>query len=119
MNWLTVLDKTEFESSSGLTPQFSSFYRLFKKEFKELLLTHNVNPVDIIINRGHFYIYGFFKMLNGKIFYFNLGDVRFWKNHMMVRTAKDFKDYTGGSNINLSLVSDGCFLEDLERAIGV
>ncbi len=117
MNWISVLDKTEFESSSVLTQQFSNFCRTFKREFKELLLTYNVNPNDIVINRGHFYIYGFFKMPNNKIWYFNLGDVRWSKDNMMIRSAKDFKDYTGGLNIFLSLISNGCFLEDLERVI--
>ena len=117
MNWISSLDKTEFESSASLTPQFSSFYRLFNREFKKLLNSYKVTKDNIKINRGHFEISGFFKTPDNKIWYFSLGDVRWFKDTMMIRSAKDFKDYTGGSNINLSLMTEGCFLQDLEKVI--
>jgi len=89
--------KQEFESSSGLTEQFADFYRLFKREFGKAL-KKNLDIKELRISRGHFYISGFFQLANGRIWYFSLGDVRWGDSKMLIRTAKSFQDYTGGSN---------------------
>lgn len=99
--------KQEFESSSGKTPQFMGFVRLFKKEFKEFLKTYGCNDVEI--NIGHFYLYGFFKHQE-QLWYFNIGDVR-WQKDMFIRTAKDNKDFTGGRNRFLNM-DNVCTLSD-------
>lgn len=88
-----------FESSSTSTPQFNTFFSTFKKEFTAEL--KKVNATEIQFSKGHFYISGFFKV-NEQMYYFSLSDVRgseFQREiSMLYRTAKNNKDYTGGSN---------------------
>ena len=88
-----------FESSSGLTPEFSSFSRDFKKHLKSIAGI----DYELYFSRGHFYMSGFFRnKRNDKFAYFSSSDVRYspdnWFNNILVREAKGEKDYTGGSN---------------------
>ena len=91
----------EFESSSSRTPQYLEFHKTFKREFKKLLEPYT--KIVEVSKPNHFDVSGFFKLKSGKIYYFSISDLRWSKNDMLIRTAKDFKDYTGGSNgfINL------------------
>lgn len=87
-----------FESSSGLTPEFAQFYRTFKSEFTKELKSQGAT--DIVFSRGHFYVSGFCT-INGQVWYFSLSDVRgaeFRMPQLMYRTAKHYKDFTGGQN---------------------
>jgi hypothetical protein len=106
--------KREFESSSGLTQQFADFYRLFKREFSKVLKKH-FDIKEIRMSRGHFYISGFFQLTDGRIWYYSLGDVRWgsFRDQLLIRTAKSFEDYTGGSN-NFVDISD---IENLKRIV--
>ncbi len=95
-----------FESSSGKTPEFLQFYRTFKKEFtKELQF---LSATNVQFSRGHFYVSGFFT-LGTQAWYFSLSDVRGMDysmktnpgscmSQLLYRTAKHYKDYTGGRN---------------------
>lgn len=95
--------KRGFKSSSTLTPEFAEFYRTFKSEFTKEL--KSVGATDIVFSRGHFYVSGFCT-INGQAWYFSLNDVRgmeYWLNRpstgkLLYRTAKDYKDFTGGGN---------------------
>jgi hypothetical protein len=95
MKQTIAMARQDFFSSSTETQQFKAFYQQFKKDFTALL-----KPITnrIEIGKGHFYVSGFFELTNGQIWYFNWGDMRWSKDNMMLRRAKDFKDYTGGSN---------------------
>lgn len=87
-----------FESSSTLTPEFAQFFRTFKSEFTKELQT--IGATNIVFSRGHFYVSGFFTV-GGQAYYFSISDVRgaeFRMPQLMFRTAKDYKDYTGGQN---------------------
>ena len=92
-----------FESSSRLTPEFSEFFKTFKREFTKELQTPArpaIGATNIVFNRGHFYVSGFFTV-DGQAYYFSLPDVRgseYRMPQLMYRTAKDYKDYTGGQN---------------------
>lgn len=89
----------EFESASSRTPQYLEFHKVFKKEFMAML-----KPIvsEMIVSKpNHFDVTGFFKTVKGNIYYFSLEDLRWDKETMMYRTAKDFKDYTGGSNCTI------------------
>ena len=91
----------EFKSSSRRTPQYIEFYRVFKREFTALLKSF---CSDIQIGRpNHFDVTGFFKTKKGVIYYFSLGDLRWNKDSMLIRTAKDFNDYTGGKNNDIGI----------------
>ena len=87
----------EFESCSGLTPQFAAFAKLFKAAMKAEL--EKVGATLVAFNRGHFTCSGFYQV-GDKFGYFSIGDVR--SSHspgeLMYRSAKSTKDYSGGSN---------------------
>jgi len=94
---ITLL-KNGFESSSGTTPEFLTFFRTFKSEFTKEL--KSIGATEIQIGKGHFYISGFFT-INGQAYYISLSDVRDAEYHipnLLYRTAQHYKDYTGGSN---------------------
>jgi hypothetical protein len=99
--------KRGFESSSGLTPEFAQFFRTFKSEFTKELQT--IGASNIVFSRGHFYVSGFFTDVSGQAWYFSLSDVRGMdytlRNNpdscmakLLYRTAKNYKDFTGGHN---------------------
>lgn len=95
---LKKLEANDFESSSHKTPEFTSFARKFKNALKKELAT--INAEITAYNVGHFYVCGFFRIGEAKkCYYFSISDVRHdFGTQMMYRTAKDEKDYTGGSN---------------------
>lgn len=96
--------EVEFESSTMKTPQFNAFTKDFFKE-----LNKRVKAVNLTICRpyhiGHFEVSGFITDNTdntGRYIYFSCSDVRFfrneWYDHILIRTAKDDHDYTGGWN---------------------
>lgn len=96
-----------FESSSGTTPQFNSFFSVFKKELSVEL--KKIGATDIKFSKGHFEVSGFFTV-GSQPYYFSLSDVRGLEYvrtpTLMYRTAKDYKDFTGGSNQWTDIGSD-------------
>ena len=88
-----------FESSSGKTPEFANFTKIFKTELKKELQA--IGATLEVFSIGHFYVSGFFK-LGEKLFYFSLSDVRGseFSNqvNLLFRTAEHLKDWTGGHN---------------------
>jgi len=106
MNKSLALLRKGFQSSSGTTPEFLTFVRTFRSEFTKELLS--IGATNIQIGKGHFYISGFFTV-NGQVWYFSVSDVRGMNYHLdcghenlssqlMYRTAKHYKDYSGGIN---------------------
>lgn len=91
-----ILALGNFQSSSSKTPQFLKFAKHFKIALKRELAT--IGASDVSFNVGHFYISGFFVTKDGGTYYFSIPDVRGAVTQMMYRTARDKKDYTGGSN---------------------
>jgi|TARA_R110002051_G_scaffold305915_1_gene376226 hypothetical protein len=58
----------------------------------------NAEFENIEISNGYYYFSGF-ATKNNKRIYFSISDVRhFSDNEVLIRTARDYKDYTGGSN---------------------
>lgn len=92
-----------FESSSTTTKEFMDFFGTFKREFTKELLSQGAT--NIVFSRGHFHVSGFCT-INNQAWYFSLSDVRGMEyclnqscmGKLLYRTAKDYKDYTGGSN---------------------
>jgi len=101
-----------FESSSGPTNEWVAFCKDFKKYIKNNL-PKNAELVGWL--NGHFEVAGFIKK-NNKYVYFSCLDVRFfpneWYNNLLIRTAKDEKDFKGGSNGYTSLKN---FKENIEK----
>ena len=98
--------KEGFQSSSTKTEEFKAFCRTFKSEFTKEL--QSINATNIVFRNGHFYISGFFTV-DSQAWYFSLSDVRGFEyglkvnpdscmNKLLYRTAKDYRDFTGGSN---------------------
>jgi hypothetical protein len=95
--WLDV----EFNSDVQKTPQFTKFVKDFKKELRDDCELVNLEIASF--SAGHFFVSGFLQnQQTGKYAYFNISDVRFFKNdwyyNVLVRTAQHLKDYTGGAN---------------------
>jgi hypothetical protein len=102
-----------FESSCSKTPEFKHFARVFKKEFSCEL--KSIAATDIVFNVGHFYISGFFT-IGTQAWYFSIPDVRgsdYRMPQLMYRTAKHYKDFTGGQNryvdIRFDMSADMCW----------
>ena len=74
---------------------------LTMKKFNFKYITHDNRSFNMKISVGHFYVSGFASK-GDKHVYFSIQDVRHfnneWYNHILVRTARDTKDYHGGSN---------------------
>ena len=106
----------DFESSSQQTPQYLAWFKLFKKEFTELLVNKFcISKEDILIGKpNHFDMSGFFKYYNQWI-YFSIGDLRWSNDSMLIRTAKYQKDYTGGSDHYITLSDSEKFISGLGR----
>jgi len=88
---------------NGVNPKkaYSAEKTIVRKALKEADFT------DIEFLNGHYYFSGF-ATKNNKAIYFSIPDVRYgWSsdgNNLLIRTAKDYKDYTGGSNNYSSLI---------------
>ena len=54
---------------------------------------------NVVMDYGFYYFTGFFTSASGQIYYLSVSDVRYFPYvRIMYRTAKDYKDFTGGSN---------------------
>lgn len=91
-----------FSSGTTNSEEFHIFFDKFKKSFTREL--RKIKATKIEFNKGHFYLYGFFTV-QGQVIYFSISDVRSfqvtdWRGipQMLVRTAKDYKDFSGGHN---------------------
>lgn len=82
---------------SDLSPEFKRWFRKEKKRLTEILKQKGCT--DIQFDYGFYYFSGFFTSQSGQIYYMCSSDVRFFPNNdYYYRTAKSYKDYTGGSN---------------------
>lgn len=96
-----VKKRENHEFSNGPTkwPDFLEF----SKEFKQLLtqITKELEATLLMGSPGHYYLSWFVEKM-GKYVYGNTSDVRHFSNHrrdnILVRTAKDEKDFMGGQN---------------------
>lgn len=106
--------KQTFGSSCYKTPHYIAWHRLFKKEFTKFLKDKDVTEIQIG-RPNHFDISGFFKTKHDLIFYFSIPDLRGNKDKMLIRTAENFKDYTGGRNNFASLDNLETFTRDFNN----
>lgn len=118
MEQIKALLERGFQSSSGKTPEFAAFARLFKKHFAKELAT--VGATLKVFSVGHFYVSGFFE-LNGQLFYFSISDVRMYTDSghwgsVLIRTAKDVKDFSGGTNTYTDGIKSGMIKQWVETS---
>jgi hypothetical protein len=116
LNWYDRLSfKHKF--SCYKTEEIKKTYSMFKRGFKGYLQNY-FKLIQFKPRLGHFFISGFFELENKEngnkqIYYFSIEDLR-GGCKFMIRTVKDFKDYTGGSNNYLSLKDFEQFNDDLD-----
>ena len=105
-----------FETSCGRTPEYLSWHRLFKREFTKLLQSKGARSIAIG-KPNHFDMTGFF-LVDNQVWYFSVSDLRWFKEAMLIRTARDFRDYTGGPNQSLPLNrGEVAFVQALEAIL--
>jgi len=84
---------------------FEDFRREFRTVIKAELKKIGADNLELL-KRTHYYMSGFFTY-KGQAYYINLSDVRYSKEDtILIRTAKDYKDYTGGTNNFIKLKTD-------------
>lgn len=112
-NLFLKASQMDFGSWSYNSPAFESFARSLKAEINKICKFMNWK---LTFNKWHFYCSGFISdSTNGHV-YFSTSDVR-WKlqDHILIRTAKNTKDFTWwtneytnyedfGTNVNLLLM---------------
>lgn len=100
---------------------FLSFARKFKNYLKRSVSPYGIDVAEFYV--GHYYISGFVEK-EGKFVYFNYDfprgqkidtDVRGCHGGVLIRTAKDVKDYRGGQNNFTSIARIG---EDINSLLG-
>jgi hypothetical protein len=82
---------------SDLSSEFKSFFRKEKNRLKKILEARGCTKIEL--DYGFYYFSGFFTSESGQIYYLSCSDVRhFGYDKLLIRTAKHYKDWTGGSN---------------------
>jgi len=111
--WAT---KGHFVSSCARTPEYLEWHRVFKRDFTKFLKSHDDITEVVIGKPNHFDMSGFFRR-GEQWWYFSISDLRWSKESMLIRTAKDTKDWTGGMNQFASLEGVGQFTADFDRIV--
>jgi hypothetical protein len=95
-----------FGSDSRNTPEFNKFFLDFKKELK--LELAKIGATEFELKKNHFDCSGFFRAIDGQLYYISLSDVRHFFNEptLLIRTAKHNKDWFGGSNNYINIEKD-------------
>ena len=84
-------------TGSDLGQDFKDFFKREKRRLTTILKEKGCT--NIKFDYGFYYFSGFFTSATGQVYYLSCSDVRhFGYNQLLIRTAKDYKDYTGGSN---------------------
>lgn len=89
----------EFSSGSQTGEDYKKFERKYISYLKEICKQNNWEFVEA--NKNHYCFSAFIKVKD-KYIYLSISDVRYfeneWYKNILIRTAKNNKDYTGGSN---------------------
>jgi len=91
MRLIDIINR-HYENSSSVTEEYKAAKRDFISVLKKMFKGYNV----IIESCPHFEFTGFINH-GTKYVYFSTDDLR-WKSNMLVRTAKNDTDWTGGCN---------------------
>ena len=84
-------------SGSDLSQEFKSWFRKEKNRITKELTA--IGCTNIELNYGFYYFSGFFTSKSGQVYYMSCSDVRHFPYGLLLyRTAKDYKDFRGGSN---------------------
>ena len=84
-------------SGSDLGQDFKDFFRKEKKRLTNIFKEKGCYNIEM--NYGFYYFSGIFTSPTGQAYYFSCSDVRhFGYDKLLIRTAKNYQDFTGGSN---------------------
>jgi hypothetical protein len=84
-------------SGSDLSEAFKDFFRREKNRLSKIFREKGCTKFEM--NYGFNYFSGFFTSPSGQIYYFSCSDVRYsGYDTLLIRTAKDYNDFTGGYN---------------------
>ncbi len=88
-------------SKNGMSPDYCTF---FKKEAKKIAkILEDKGCTDVQISSGFYYFSGFYTAPDGQIWYILSSDKRhFGYDKLTYRTAKSYKDFSGGANREIS-----------------
>ena len=115
LNFPTKIKEIDFGSGTRNTPDFVIFMRTVHGDFEKMKNAGIIT--DYKVKTGHFYFYVFITANdeNKSVYYLSSPDTRGifdgGKYMMLIRRAKDYKDYTGGSNNYIAL--GDTFLDEL------
>ena len=91
------MTKRKNYSGSDLGQDFKSFFRKEKARITKILQERGCTKIEM--NYGFYYFSGFFTAPSGQVYYFSCSDVRHSTYcQLLIRTAKDYSDFSGGSN---------------------
>jgi hypothetical protein len=84
-------------SGSDLGQDFKDFFRKEKNRLN--LILKEKGCTNFQLNYGFYYFSGFFTSPSGQVYYISCSDIRhFGYKKLLIRTAKNYSDFTGGSN---------------------
>ncbi|MEG2274195.1 MAG: hypothetical protein RSC44_02580 [Clostridia bacterium] len=107
----------DYEFSSG--GDTGEDYKIFQNKYINYLRAIcKQNGWELVnVGRNHYEFSAFFRDSESHYIYFSISDVRFWQNewhnHILVRTAKSEKDYTGGRNCYTELPILHCAIKNM------
>lgn len=82
---------------SDLSADFKAFFRKEKKRLSAILTELGCTKIEM--DYGFYYFSGFFTSPSGQVYYLSCSDVRHFEyDELLIRTAKDYKNSSGGSN---------------------
>ena len=82
---------------SDLGADFKAFFRKEKKRLSAILTEMGCTKIEM--DYGFYYFSGFFTSPSGQVYYLSCSDVRhFGYDKLLIRTARNYKDSSGGSN---------------------
>ena len=88
--------RKDYDHEQPYIPMGKDFCRAIKNMLKSIF-----PDAEITDSKGTYcYASGFLTFKNGKTVYYNFNDFRYrrWDEQILVRTARDTKDYSGGCN---------------------
>ena len=84
-------------SGSDLGQDFKDFFRKEKARLKKIFTEKGCTNFEM--NYGFYFFSGFFTSPSGQAYYFSASDLRFFNySNLLIRTANDYTDFTGGIN---------------------
>ena len=82
---------------SGQSPEFLKFYNKEKKRLSNLFTQKGCKNFEMYA--GFNFFSAFFTSPSGQVYYIHFEDYRWNKyDELLIRTAKNYTDYSGGSN---------------------